>query len=182
MKLESEAPVIGLLAEFTEPDALLRAARALRDSDEPPRLEAFSPYPLEELREALGRPKSRLPLAMFCGGLAGALTGYGMQYFAMVIDYPINVGGRPLHSWPAFVPVTFELTVLFAALTGFFGWLFACRLPKPHHPVFNAASFRAASADGFFLLAYTPDREPQRQELRRQLQAAGATAVTRLYA
>src|SRR5688572_18182342 len=144
-------------------------------------MDAYTPYPVEGLAEELGLRRNRVPFVVLMGGLFGAATGYGMQYFAMAVDYPLNVGGRPLHSWPAFVPVTFELTVLFAALTGFFGWLFACRLPKPYHPVFNDACFRAASEDRFFLLAYAPEGAPQREVLERHLQAAGAASVTSLY-
>lgn len=182
MTAKSENGVIGILAEFDSAEALRCAIKGMRASPSPPEMEAFSPYPVEEIDSVLGRPRSRIPLAMFIAAVIGATTGYGLQYFASAVAYPLNVGGRPLHSWPAFVPVTFELTILFSALTGFFGWLFACRLPKPYHPVFNAAQFSSASQDGFFLLAYAPEGETQREAIQRQLEGLRPLSITRLYA
>ena len=140
----------GVLAEFSSPEALVEAATAAAARGFT-RMDAYSPFPIEGLARAMGRRRSLLPLAFLIGGLAGGGGGYFMEYYSMAIDYPLNVAGRPLHSWPSFIPVTFELTVLIAALTGVITLLIALRLPRPHHPVFNAPEFERASADRFFL-------------------------------
>lgn len=172
------AELPGLLAEFSTSETLLRAIDCVRSMPDPPPMEAYSPFPVEGLDQRLQRPRSKLPLAMFAGGLLGALTGYGMQVFAMTLDYPLNVGGRPLHSWPAFVPVTFELTILFAAVTGFFGVLVACRLPTLYRPVMKAPDFNRASQDRFFLLVSLPGDDLRRAELRRALATAEALSIS----
>ena len=140
----------GLLAEFSTPEELVAGVEAAR-ADGYVHLDAFSPLPIPGLAAAIGRKRSILPLAFLLGGLAGGIGGYFMEYYSMAIDYPLNVGGRPFHSWPSFIPVTFELTVLISALTGFVSLLFAMRLPKLHHPVFNAPEFERASRDRFVL-------------------------------
>lgn len=140
----------GLLAEFEQPEELLTAARrAYRAGFR--RIEAYTPIPMQGLNEALGRRATRLPLLTLLGGLLGAFAGYGMQYWASVLNYPVNVGGRPLHSWPAFLPVVFELAVLGAALFSVFGMLALNGLPMPYHPVFNVPQFKLASRNRFFL-------------------------------
>ena len=140
----------GLVAEFHDPTALVCAARKARESGYR-RLDAYSPFPVEELTEALGMRHTKLPLLILLGGIVGSLGGYYMQYYAAVISYPINVGGRPLHSWPMFIPVTFELTILLAALTAVLGMLALNGLPMPYHPLFNVPRFALASRDRFFL-------------------------------
>jgi hypothetical protein len=140
----------GLLAEFDNPTALVYAVRRARE-DGYRRLDAFTPYPIEELTEALEFRRTRIPLVIFIGGVTGCVGGYLLQYFCAAWDYPINVGGRPLNSWPAFIPVMFELTVLIAALAAVFGLLGLCGLPRPHHPLFNVDRFALASRDRFFL-------------------------------
>jgi hypothetical protein len=142
--------VYGLLAEFDNPTALVHAVRRARE-DGYRRLDAFTPYPIEELTEALEFRRTRIPLVIFIGGVVGCVGGYLLQYFCAAWDYPINVGGRPLNSWPAFIPVMFELTVLIAALAAVFGLLGLCGLPRPHHPLFNVDRFALASRDRFFL-------------------------------
>jgi hypothetical protein len=140
----------GLVAEFDDPTALVGAARKAREGGYR-RLDAYSPFPVEELTEALGMRHTKLPLLILLGGIVGCLGGYYMQYYAAVISYPINVGGRPLHSWPMFIPVTFELTILLAALTAVLGMLALNGLPMPYHPLFNVPRFALASRDRFFL-------------------------------
>lgn len=140
----------GIMAEFAQPEQLLAATRAAYKAGYR-KMEAYTPYAVKGVAEALGFTKTRVPLIVLLGGIAGALTAYGMQWYSAVVDYPVNVGGRPLHSWPAFVPITFELTVLFAAIAGLIGMLWLNGLPKPYHPVFNAPQFKLASQTRFFL-------------------------------
>jgi ActD protein len=143
-------PIYGLMAEFENPTTLAAAAREVREKGYRA-VEAYSPFAIEEVNEALGLHHSRLPLIVLCGGIIGGLTGYLMQYYLAVVDFPINVGGRPLHSWPSFIVITFELTILFAALAAVLGLLGLCGLPMPYHPVFNVPRFALASRDRFFL-------------------------------
>jgi len=151
-----KTPVYGLMAEFESPTALAAAARTVREQGYR-RVEAYSPFPIEEVNEALGLHHNRLPMLVLMGGILGGLTGYLMQYYLAVIDFPINIGGRPLHSWPSFIIITFELTILFAALTTVLGLLGLCGLPMPYHPVFNVPRFALASRDRFFLCIESRD-------------------------
>jgi hypothetical protein len=163
-------PIYGLMAEFDTAGNLLAAARRAY-AEGYRQMDAYTPLPVEGLAEALGFRKTRLPLIVLLGGLAGCLGGFFLQYYVAVLDYPINVGGRPLNSWPSFIPVTFELTILVAALSALFGLLVLSRLPMPYHPVFNVPRFELASRNRFFLCveARDPrfDREGTRQFLRR---------------
>jgi hypothetical protein len=143
-------PPYGLLAEFDSPADLLRASRAAFGEGYR-RMEAYSPFPVEDLADALGQRPSKLPLVVLFGGILGGLAGYCLQYYVEVIGYPKNIGGRPFHSWPAFIPVTFECTVLGAALSAVLGMLALNGLPMPYHPLFHIPSFARASRDGFFL-------------------------------
>jgi hypothetical protein len=148
-------PLYALLAEFSQPEALVAAARRARaDYRE---VDAYTPYSVEGLSEALGFTRDRIPLITLLGGLVGGAGAYFMQWYTAVIDYPINSGGRPLHSWPAFIPPTFELTILGAALAAFFGLWFANGLPRLNHPVFNAPDFDLASRNRFFLAIRASD-------------------------
>src|SRR5713101_28515 len=140
----------GLMAEFDDPNSLVSAARRARHEGYR-RMDAYSPFPIEELHEALGAPPSRLPLIVLIGGLFGCIAGYLLQYWVSVIAYPLNVGGKPFHSWPAFIPVTFECTILAAALAAVLGMLALNGLPQPYHPVFNVSRFALASRNRFFL-------------------------------
>lgn len=143
--------IYGLIAEFRTGDELLEAARRARD-DGYCELEAYAPYPVEGIAEVVGfRDHHRVPLITLLGGIAGGVGGYFLQWYSAVVDYPINVGGRPLHSWPSFIPSTFELTILGAALAAVFGMLVANGLPRLHHPVFNAPDFEQATRNRFFL-------------------------------
>ena len=146
----------GLMAEFETPAALVAAAERAR-LEGYRRLDAYSPIPIEELNEALGLRRTRLPRIVLAGGILGGLAGYGLQYWSQVIAYPLEVGGRPLHSWPHFIPVTFETTVLGAALSAFIGMWALNGLPQPYHPVFNVPAFARASVDRFFLCIEATD-------------------------
>lgn len=146
-----EAPkVYGMIAEFESPDLLLEAAEKARSAGYK-KMEGYSPFPVHGLAEVIGCNDNRIPWIIFAGGIAGAVAGMALQYYVAVIDYPLNVGGRPKFSWPHFVPVTFEATVLLAAFGAVFGMFALNGLPRPHHPVFNAPAFLRASQDRFFL-------------------------------
>ena len=149
-------PIYGLMAEFDSPEALLEAGRrAFAEGFR--RMDAYSPFPVDGLAEAIGFHRTRVPLIVLIGGLLGCIGGFYLQYWVAVIDYPINIGGRPLNSWPSFIPVTFELTILLAALAAFFGVLALNRLPMPYHPVFNVERFELASRNRFFLCIEAAD-------------------------
>lgn len=154
--MRHQPSLYGLLAEFDDPDKLVAAARRVREAGYR-RVDAYSPYPVEELADALGFQETWIPLIVLIGGVAGAVGGYLLQYYASVVDYPLNVGGRPLHSWPAFVPVTFETAILGAALAAVLGMLALNGLPRPHHPVFNVPRFARATQDAFFLIVEASD-------------------------
>jgi hypothetical protein len=141
-------------------------------------MDAYSPYPIEELHHALGVHGNRLPLVVLMGGIIGGLGGYLLEYWSATIAYPLNVGGRPLHSWPAFIPVAFETTVLFAALSAVVGMIVANGLPMPYHPVFNVPEFQRASRDGFFLCIEATDPKFDVDATRRFLQSLGARGVS----
>jgi hypothetical protein len=159
----------GLAAEFESDAQLVHAAeeafaRGYRKMD------GYTPFPIEGLAEALGK-KNRIPLLVLCSGILGGCSGYFMQWFASVVSYPINVGGRPLHSWPAFIPITFELTVLGASLTAFFFSLGLSGLPRPYHPMFNLPQFERASQDRFFLCIEAEDTLFEVEGTRRFLES-----------
>jgi hypothetical protein len=157
MAHEHASPALhGLMAEFETPAALVHATERARLAGYR-RMDAYSPIPLEELSEALALSKTRLPIAVFIGGVLGGFGGFGLQYWISVLAYPLNIGGRPYNSWPQFIPVTFETTVLGAALTAFIGMWAANKLPRPYHPVFNVPAFARASTDRFFLCIEATD-------------------------
>lgn len=154
--LPAHDQVHGILAEFPSAEALVAAVRRARVAGYR-RLDAYAPFAVEDLPEALALPPSRVPWFMLAGGFLGAATGLGMQYYANLHFYPINYGGRPLNAWPAFIPVTFVLTIFFAILTGLVTLFFTLGLPAIYHPVFNHPDFRRASRDGFFLCVEARD-------------------------
>ena len=166
----------GIMAEFQAPEQLVTAARAAYAAGYR-RMDAYSPYEVEGVAEAIGFRKTRVPLIMLLGGICGALVAYGMQWYSAVISYPLNVGGRPLHSWPSFVPITFELSVLFAAIAGVCGMLALNGLPRPYHPVFNAPEFKLASQTRFFLCIEADDRMFQAKRVRDFLRSLGAEKI-----
>jgi Protein of unknown function (DUF3341) len=154
--VKQESTTYGLMAEFGHDSALLEAAQ--QASVEGYRMmDAYTPFPVHNLPEALGQRRTMVPLIVLIGGMIGGLGGYFMQWYAMRIDYPFNIGNRPLNSWPAFIPITFELTVLCAALSAVVGMLALNRLPEPYHPVFNVPEFGRASVDRFFLCIEATD-------------------------
>jgi ActD protein len=151
-----QRPMYGLLAEFDSAQRLIDAAHRCRDAGYL-RLDALSPFAVPGLDEALHLPKHRVPLIFLIGGIIGGLTGFLMQVYAAVYSYPVNVGGRPLYSWPAFIPITFELTILGAGLAGAFGMLALNGFPHPYHPLFNVPQFDLASQNRFFLCVESKD-------------------------
>jgi len=148
--LAKNPELYGVMAEFDDPNALVQATRAAHDAGYR-FMDAYSPFPIEELHEALGSHPSGLALIVLIGGLFGCLGGFAVQYWISASAYPINVGGRPFNSWPAFIPVTFECTILVAALSAVFGMLALNGLPMPYHSVFNVPRFALASRNRFFL-------------------------------
>jgi hypothetical protein len=170
-------PIYGVMAEFDNPTALVNAAREARARGYR-KLDAYTPFPIEELTEALHLHKSKLPLIVLIGGILGGLTGYLMQYYVTVIYFPINIGGRPLHSWPMYIVITFELTVLFASISAFFGLLALCGLPTPYHPAFNVPRFALASRNRFFLCIEATDPLFDRQATEAFLESLDAREVS----
>src|SRR6476661_4109129 len=170
-------PVYGLMAEFEDPNRLVAAAHRAREAGYR-RMDAYSPLPIEELHEAIGFHDTKLPLIVLMGGLIGCLTGYLLQLWVSTLAYPLNVGGKPLHSWPAFIPVTFECTILGAALSAVFGMLALNGLPQPYHPVFNVPRFALASRNRFFLCIEARDSRFDLEGTRRFLEQLGPREVT----
>jgi hypothetical protein len=166
----------GVLAEFATPAALVEAVRRTRAAGYR-RFDAYAPFPIEGLSEALSERRSPVALWVLGFGVVGGVTAYGMQWFAAAVSYPIDVGGRPYHSAPAFVPVTFELTVLFAALGALLAVFVLCRLPEPYHPVFNVAAFERASQDRFFVGVEADDGRFDLDRTQAFLLGLGAEAV-----
>jgi hypothetical protein len=175
--IQPRSHIYGVMGEFETPEKLIHAVEKLREAGYR-RFEAYSPFPLEGLSEAMGLKRNLVPLITLIGGLTGGLGGFGFQYWVAVITYPMNIGGRPLNSWPAFIPVTFELTILGASLAAVFGMLALNRLPQPHHPVFNVPRFSHASADRFFICIEAHDPKFHLADTARLLQGLQAHHVS----
>jgi len=157
MSHQSLAPALyGLLAEFDSSTDLVWAAKAAYSAGYR-KMDAYSPFPIEEASEAIGFHKSRVPLVVLLGGVLGGLSGFGLQYWINVISYPLNIGGKPYNSWPAFIVPTFEMTILFAGLSGVIGMFALNGLPMPYHPLFNVDRFAAVTRDKFFLCVEAVD-------------------------
>ncbi len=171
-----KSTVYGLLAEFEDPTSLVAATARAHEAGYR-RMDAYSPFPIEELHEALGAQHTRLPLIVLIGGIVGCLGGYSLQYWASAIAYPLNVAGQPLHSWPAFIPVTFECTILVAALSAVLGMLALNGLPMPYHPVFNVPRFALASRNRFFLCIEAADPKFDLEATRRFLETLSPREV-----
>ena len=177
----SQPPLHGLMAEFEDHEQLLEAAkRAYAEGYR--EMDAYSPFPVEGLAEAIGHEYTAVPLITLIGGIIGGLGGYFMEWIAMARLYPINVGGRPYNSWPNFIPITFELTVLIASLSAFASVLVLNRLPQPHHPVFNVPEFARASIDRFFLCLEATDPHFELQATRRFLETLNPCKVSEVKA
>ena len=172
-------PLYGLMVEFNTPEDVIRAAERAHVEGYR-RMDAFTPLPVEGLADAVGFHRTRLPLVVLIGGVLGGLTGFFMQYYANVDSFPLNIGGKPYNSWPAFIPITFELTVLGAALFCVFGMLALNGLPAPYHPVFNVDRFALATRDRCFLLIKARDKKfdlSKTKEFLRSLQAKEVSEV-----
>ena len=174
---EQTSNIYGVMGEFETATQLIRATEKTREAGYK-EIDAYAPYPVEGLSEALGLKRSWVPYLTLLGGLGGGLTGFGLQYWVNVFAYPMNIAGRPLNSWPAFIPVTFELTILGASTFAVFGMLALNQLPRPHHPVFNVARFSRASSDRFFLCIEAHDPKFHLAESAKFLQGLNAQHVT----
>jgi hypothetical protein len=177
---QSHAYTYGVMAEFETAKQLLLAAAKTRDAGYR-KIDAYAPFPVEGLSEALGLRRNLVPLVTLVGGLLGGLTGFGFQFWVNVISYPMNIGGRPLNSWPAFIPVTFELTILGASTFAVFGMLAMNKLPHPYHPVFNVERFARASTDRFFICIESSDPKFDVAETTRFLRSLEAQYVTEVH-
>lgn len=173
-------PLHGVLAEFETSERLLAATRAAHAAGYR-QMDAYSPYHVEGLTQALGVRATRLPWLVLAGGLVGGLSGYLLQVYGNAINYPYNVGGRPLHSWPMFLPVTFELAILCAALAAVLGMLALNGLPRPHHPIFNAERFALASRDRFFLCIEARDPNFEESAVRAFLESVQPNEIETVY-
>ncbi len=170
-------PIYGLMAEFGSADELIEAAHRVREAGFT-KMDAFTPFPIEELSEALGHHHSPIPKIVLAGGLTGLLAGYGLEYWSSVIEYPMNIGGRPFHSWPAFIVPAFETTILFASFAAVIGMIAVNGLPQPYHPVFNVPRFAHASRDGYFLVIEALDPKFDREGTMRFLSDLNPTEVS----
>jgi Protein of unknown function (DUF3341) len=174
--VKKQPAIYGLLAEYADDQALLAAATHVRSLGYR-RVEGYSPYPIHGLAEVLGIRGVRLPRIVLIGGIMGCLIAFGMQWYSAVIDFPINVGGRPLASWPSFMPIAFELTILVAGLSAVLGMFALNGLPEPYHPLFNVPEFAKASRAGFFLCIEARDDKFDLAATRAILTELGAQGV-----
>jgi len=178
--VEHRSHIYGVMGEFETPEQLIQAAKKTREAGYR-HVDAYAPFPVEGLSEALRLHRSWVPFITLLGGLTGGLGGFGLQYWAAAITYPQNIGGRPLNSWPAFIPVTFELTILGAALSAVLGMLALNRLPQPHHPVFNVPRFTHASTDRFFICIQARDKKFHLADTARFLQGLEAHHISEVF-
>ena len=174
---ETEPFLYGLIAEFEHPEDLVQAARRTREAGYR-RIDGYSPFPVEELAEALGFRDYWVPIIMLIGGILGAMGGFGLLYYCGVISYPVNVGGHPLYGWPTSIPITFECTVLLAATAGVVGMFLLNRLPMPYYPVFDAPDFDKATSSRFFLCIEAEDPHFDREGTQQFMATLGAAKVS----
>jgi Protein of unknown function (DUF3341) len=170
-------PIYGLMAEFDTPQALMDAAHKTHEAGYQ-KIDAYSPFPIEGLAEEIGFHRDEVPLVVLIGGIIGGSCGYLMQWWISAVDYPLNIGGKPPHSWPAFIVITFEMTILFAAISAVFGMLALNGLPMPYHPVFNVPRFAMASKDRFFLIVFSSDPKYNPRSTRAFLEGLSAVSIS----
>ena len=170
-------PIYGIMAEFDSAQALIDAAKKTHEAGYK-KIDAYSPFPIEGLAEEIGFHFDEIPLTVLIGGIIGGCTGYLMQYWMAAVDYPLNIGGKPPHSWPAFIVITFEMTILFAGISAVLGMLAFNGLPMPYHPVFNVPRFAFASKDRFFLIVFSSDEKYHTVETRRWLESFNPRSVS----
>ena len=170
-------PVYGIMAEFASAQDLVVAAERTHKAGYR-KIDAYSPFPVEELADAIGFHKNNVPLVTLIGAMIGGISGYLMQYWIATMAYPVNVGGRPYHSWPSFIIVTFEMTILFGAISAVFGMLALNGLPMPYHPVFNVPRFAMASKDRFFLIVFASDPMYDAKGTRQFLESLGPLSIS----
>ena len=175
--MDSAQPIYGLMAEFPDANSLVEAARRVH-ADGYTKTDAYSPFPIHELFDALAINDKRVPRIVLLGGIVGGCAGFGLCYWVSAIAYPLNIGGRPLNSWPSFIPVTFELTILLASFAAMFAWIGLSGLPLPYHPVFNVPRFSSkASEDAFFLTIEATDPKFDRTRTQEFLKSLGAREI-----
>jgi len=173
----SKSRIYGMMAKFDDADAIVRAAQRAYDEGYR-RMDAFTPFHIHGLAQAIGFHRSAVPLLVLIGGIVGALGGFFLQWYSATVDYALNIAGRPYNSWPMFIPITFELTVLGAALVAVLGTLALNGLPMPYHPVFNAPEFELATRSHFFLCIEVTDQKFDLEATRRFLESLGAQKVS----
>jgi len=169
-------PIYGIMAEFDSATALVEAARKTHQAGYK-KIDAYSPFPIEGLAEEIGS-RNDVPVVVLIGGLVGGISGYLMQYWMSAVDYPLNIGGKPYHSWPAFIVITFEMTILFAGISAVLGMLALNGLPMPYHPVFNVPRFAMASKDRFFLTVFSSDKKYDPTDTRQFLESLDPRSVS----
>ena len=172
-----EPPIYGLLAEFDSAQSLLDAANKTREAGYR-KIDAYSPFPIHGLAEALGFKEKMVAPIVLGAGITGAMVGWGLEYWTSVIDYPMNIGGRPYYSWVSFIPPAYEVTILFAAISAVVGMIALNGLPQPYHPVFNVPRFERASQDAFFLAVESTDPNFDLDETRKFLMSLRAKEVS----
>jgi hypothetical protein len=175
--MSPQKKIYGLIAEFDDSERVLEAAKEAFGNGYR-NMDAYTPFPVDGLAEALGRRKTVVPLIVLSAAICGAIGGYFLQWYALAVDYPINVGGRPFNSWPAYIPITFELMVLCASTSAIIAMLALNRLPQPHHPVFNAPGFERASVDRFFLCIEASDAKFDLSATRQFLERLWPKSIT----
>lgn len=173
----SDQPIYGVMAEFETPSALVEATRAAHHEGYR-KMDAYSPFPIEELNDVLHLHHNKLPLIVLLGGICGGIGGFLLQYFITTIQYPINIAGRPLNSWPSYIVITFECTILLAGLSCVFGLFALCGLPMPYHPTFNVPRFATASRNRFFLCIESTDPKFDREKVAGFLEKLEAKEVS----